>query len=181
MMNKWTYLTLLSNGIGRLAGHTQEVCGLGVQVGQVRARLTDRDALLVHEALPFVAHQQAVPVGVVHDAVESVQAVRRPGPAHFGRGGRDVVDYDSHNATLLLISKVFWGFFNVVFVCCHCDAAVVGQTYQGVVCLAVITPNIFFFPLFLLKFRGFCHPRDGTDSTDAESSTASCHTVGLEQ
>lgn len=94
-------LTLLSDRVGCLAGHTQEVGGLRVKVGQVRAGLAHRDALFVHEAFPFVSHEEAVPVGVVHDAVESVQAVRRPGPAHFSRGGRDVVDYDAHNAMLL--------------------------------------------------------------------------------
>lgn len=102
LCDKQSYLTLFSDGVGCLAGHTQEVGGLGVQVRQVCAGLAHRDAFFVHEALAFVAHQEAVPVGVVHNAVESVQAVGRPGPAHFSRGGRDVVDYDAHNATLLL-------------------------------------------------------------------------------
>lgn len=39
------------------------------------AGLTDRDAFLMHEALALVAHQQAIPVGVIHDTVEGVQAV----------------------------------------------------------------------------------------------------------
>lgn len=68
------HLALFPHWIGGLARHAQEVGGLGEKVGQVRAGLTDGDALLMHEALALVAHQQAVPVGVVHDAVEGIQA-----------------------------------------------------------------------------------------------------------
>lgn len=94
------HLALVPHRVGRLTGHTQEVGGLREEVGQVRAGLTDGDALLVHEALALVAHQQAVPVGVVHDAVEGVQAVGGRGPAHSGRGGGDVVHHNSHDARL---------------------------------------------------------------------------------
>lgn len=90
------HLALLPHRVGRLARHAQEVGGLGQEVGQVRAGPADGDALLVHEALALVAHEQAVPVGVVHDAVEGVQAAGGRRPAHPGRGGGDVVDHDPH-------------------------------------------------------------------------------------
>lgn len=78
------HLALIPHRIRRLARHTQEVGGLGEEVGQVRAGLTDGDAFLVHETLALVAHQQAVPVRVVHDAVEGVQAAGGRRPAHSG-------------------------------------------------------------------------------------------------
>lgn len=97
------HLALVAHRVGRLTGHTQEVGGLREEVGQVRAGLTDGDALLVHEALALVAHQQAVPVGVIHDAVEGVQAAGGRGPAHSGRGGGDVVHHNSHDARLFSV------------------------------------------------------------------------------
>lgn len=81
------HLALLPDGVGGLARHAQEVGGLGQQVAQVGGGLADGDALLVLEALALVAHDEAVPVGVVHDAVEGVQAGRGGGPRHPGRGG----------------------------------------------------------------------------------------------
>lgn len=78
------HLALVPHRIGCLTRHTQEVGGLGEEVGQVRAGLTDGDSFLVHEALALVAHQEAVPVGVVHDAVEGVQAAGGRRPAHSG-------------------------------------------------------------------------------------------------
>lgn len=78
------HLALVPHRIGRLTRHTQEVGGLGEEVCQVRAGLTDGDAFLVHEALALVAHEQAVPVWVVHDAVEGVQAAGGRRPAHSG-------------------------------------------------------------------------------------------------
>lgn len=78
------HLALVPHRIGCLTRHTQEVGGLGEKVGQVRAGLTDGDAFLVHEALALVAHQQAVPVWVVHDAVEGVEAAGGRWPAHSG-------------------------------------------------------------------------------------------------
>lgn len=95
------HLALLPHRIGRLTRHTQEVGGLREEVGQERGGLTDGDAFLVHETLALVAHQQAVPVWVVHDAVEGVQAFGGRWPAHFGRGGGDVVDHNHHDARLL--------------------------------------------------------------------------------
>lgn len=68
----------------------------------MRAGLADWDSILVHEAFAFVAHREAVPVGVVHDAVEGVQAGGRWRPVHSGSGGGDVVDCDSHDAPLAL-------------------------------------------------------------------------------
>lgn len=78
------HLALVPHRIGSLTRHTQEVGGLGEKVGQVCAGLTDRDAFLVHETLALVAHEQAVPVGVVHDTVEGVQAAGGRRPAHPG-------------------------------------------------------------------------------------------------
>lgn len=78
------HLALVPHRIGRLARHTQEVGSLGEQVSQVCVGLTDGDSLLVHETLAFVAHQEAVPVWVIHDAVESVEAAGRRRPAHSG-------------------------------------------------------------------------------------------------
>lgn len=78
------HLALVPHWVGCLTCHTQEVGGLGEEVGQARAGLTDRNALLVHETLALVAHQEAVPVGVVHDAVEGVQAAGGRRPAHSG-------------------------------------------------------------------------------------------------
>lgn len=92
------HLTLVPHGVRRLARHAQEVGRLGEEVGEVRAGVADGDALLVHEALALVAHQDAVPVGVVHDAVEAVPAAGGRGPAHPGRGAGDVVDRHSHVA-----------------------------------------------------------------------------------
>lgn len=77
-------LTLVPHWIGCLTRHTQEVGGLGEEVDQVGAGLTDGNALLVHEALALVAHEEAVPVWVVHDAVEGVQAAGRRRPTHPG-------------------------------------------------------------------------------------------------
>lgn len=76
------HFALLPHRIGGLTRHAQEVCGQGEQVGQVRAGLTDGDALFVFEAFALVAHDQAVPVGVVHDAVEGVPADGGRRPAH---------------------------------------------------------------------------------------------------
>lgn len=78
------HLALVPHRVGRLARHAQEVGGLREQVGQVRAGLADGDALLVLEAFPSEAHEQTVPVGVVHDAVEGVQAGGGGWPAHPG-------------------------------------------------------------------------------------------------
>ena len=98
------HLALLPHRIGRLTRHTQEVGGLWEEVGQECGGLTDRDAFLVHETLALVAHQEAVPVRVVHDAVERVQAFGKRRPAHFGWGGGDVVDYNHHDARLCVSS-----------------------------------------------------------------------------
>lgn len=92
------HLALVLHRIGRLTRHAEEVGGLREQVTYVCAGLADGDSVLVHEALAFVAHHQAVPVWVVHDAVEGVQAGGRRGPVHSGCGGGDVVDCDSHDA-----------------------------------------------------------------------------------
>lgn len=92
------HLALVPHRVGRLARHAQEIGCLGEEVGQVCARVADGDALFMHEALAFVAHQDAVPVGVVHDAVEGVHAARDRRPADSGRGGGDVVHRDSHVA-----------------------------------------------------------------------------------
>lgn len=92
------HLTLVPHRIGSLTRHAQEVGGLGDQVGQVRAGLADRDALLVLETPALVAHQQAVPVRVVHDAVEGVQAPGGRRPAHSGGVGGNVEDRDAHDA-----------------------------------------------------------------------------------
>lgn len=73
----------------------------------MRVGLADGDALLMSETLALIAHDQAVPVWVIHDTVEGVAAGRGRRPAHSGRGGGDVVDYDSHDARLLL-SVCFW-------------------------------------------------------------------------
>lgn len=78
------HLALVAHWVGCLTCHTQEVGGLGEEVGQVCAGLTDGNAFLVHETLALVAHQEAVPVGVVHDAVEGVQAAGGGRPAHSG-------------------------------------------------------------------------------------------------
>lgn len=78
------HLALVPHRIGCLTRHTQEVGGLGEEVGQVCAGLTDGDSFLVHETLALVAHQQAVPVWVIHDAVEGVQAAGGRWPAHSG-------------------------------------------------------------------------------------------------
>lgn len=78
------HLALPPGRIGCLTRHTQEVGGLGEEVAQVHVGLSDRDAGLVHETLALVAHQQAVPVGVIHDAIEGVYAARGRGPAHPG-------------------------------------------------------------------------------------------------
>lgn len=96
------HLALVAHRIGCLTCHAQEVGSLGEEVGQVRAGLTDRDAFLMHETLALVAHEQAVPVWVVHDAVEGVQAAGGRWPAHSGRGGRDVVHLNPHDARLFL-------------------------------------------------------------------------------
>lgn len=107
------HLALVPHRVGRLARHAEEVGGLRLQVAQVHAGLADGDALFVLEALALVAHEQAVPVGVVHDAVEGVQAARRRGPAHPGRGGGDVVHHHSHDARLLPPGGgSYWGFFS---------------------------------------------------------------------
>lgn len=98
------HLALLPHRIGRLTRHTQEVGGLWEEVGQERGGLTDGDAFLVHETLALVAHQQAVPVWVVHDAVEGVQAFGGRWPAHFGWGSGDVVDHNHHDARLFVSS-----------------------------------------------------------------------------
>lgn len=78
------HLALVPHRIGCLTRHTQEVGGLGEEVGEVCAGLTDRNAFLVHETLALVAHQQAVPVWIVHDAVEGVQTAGGRRPAHSG-------------------------------------------------------------------------------------------------
>lgn len=78
------HLALVPHRVGRLARHTQKVGGLGEEVGQVRTGLTDGDALLVLEAFPSEAHEQTVPVGVIHDAVKCVQAGGRCRPTHPG-------------------------------------------------------------------------------------------------
>lgn len=78
------HLTLFPDRIGGLARHAQEVGCLGEEVAQVGAGLADGDALLVLKALALVAHDEAVPVGVVHDAVEGVQTGGGGGPVHPG-------------------------------------------------------------------------------------------------
>lgn len=92
------HLALVPHRVGRLARHAQEIGCLGEEVGQVGAGVADGDALFVHEALAFVAHQDAVPVGIIHDAVEGVHAAGDRRPADSGCGGGDVVDRDSHVA-----------------------------------------------------------------------------------
>lgn len=92
------HLALLPHRVRRLTRHTQEIRRLGEEVGEVCARVADGDAFFVHEALALEAHQDAVPVWIVHDAVEGVQAPGGRGPTHSGRGGGDVVDCDSHVA-----------------------------------------------------------------------------------
>lgn len=121
------HLALVPNRIGSLTCHAQEVGGLRQEVGQVRAGLTDGDAFLVHESLALVAHQQAVPVGVVHDAVEGVQAAGRRRPAHSGRGGGDIVDRNPHDVcvSVCLLLEVCYTEGSVpaiisVFVCSQC-------------------------------------------------------------
>ena len=89
-------LALLARGFGRLARHAQDVGGLRAQVAQEGAGLADGHAVLPQEAFARVAHQQAVPVGVVHDAVEGVQAAGRRGPVDRGGCGRDVLHSDGH-------------------------------------------------------------------------------------
>lgn len=69
------HLALVPHWVGCLTCHTQEIGGLGEEVGQVCSGLTNRNTFLVHETLAFIAHQEAVPVWVIHDAVEGVQAV----------------------------------------------------------------------------------------------------------
>lgn len=90
------HLALFPHRIGSLTRHTQEVGSLREEIGQVCAGLTDRDTILIHEAFALVAHEQAVPVGVVHDAVEGVNAGGGGWPAHPGWGGGDVVDCNHH-------------------------------------------------------------------------------------
>lgn len=92
------HLALLPHRVRRLTRHTQEIRRLGEEIGEVRAGVTDGDAFFVHEALAFEAHQDAVPVGIVHDAVEGVPAPGGRRPTHSGRGGGDVVDCDPHVA-----------------------------------------------------------------------------------
>lgn len=71
------------------------------------AGLTDGDALLMGEALALIAHDQTVPVWVIHDTVEGVATAGGWRPAHSGRSGGDVVDDNPHDARLLL-SVCFW-------------------------------------------------------------------------
>lgn len=92
------HLALVAHWVRCLTCHTQEIRCLGEEVGEVCARVTDGDAFFVHEALAFVARQDAVPVWIVHDAVEGVHAAGDRRPADSGRGGGDVVDRDSHVA-----------------------------------------------------------------------------------
>lgn len=92
------HLALLPHRVGCLARHTQKVGCARQEVGKVRAGVADGDAIFVREALAFVAHQDAVPVGIVHDAVEGVHAAGDRRPAHSGRAAGDVVDGDSHAA-----------------------------------------------------------------------------------
>lgn len=92
------HLALVPHWVSCLTGHTQEVCCLGEEVGEVCAGVTDGDAFFVHETLAFVAHQDAVPVWIIHDAVEGVYAAGDRRPADSGRAGGDVVDRDSHVA-----------------------------------------------------------------------------------
>lgn len=98
------HLALVPHRVGCLTRHAQEVGGLREEVGQVCAGLADGDAFLVHEALALVAHQEAVPVWIIHDAVEGVQAAGGRRPAHSSRGGGDVVDHNSHDARPFLWS-----------------------------------------------------------------------------
>lgn len=106
------HLALVPHRIGRLTCHAQKVGGLGEEVGQVRAGLTDRDALLMVEAFPSEAHEQTIPVGVIHDTVKRVQAGGRWRPAHPGWGGRDVVDRYAHYKKLTVRMKHFLRFFS---------------------------------------------------------------------
>lgn len=92
------HLALVPHWVGCLTRHTQEIRRLGEEVGEVCARVTDGDAFFMHETLAFVAHQDAVPVWIIHDAVEGVHAAGDRRPADSGRGGGDVVDRDSHAA-----------------------------------------------------------------------------------
>lgn len=78
------HLALVSYRVGGLTRHTHEVGGLGEEVADVSGGLTDGDALFIRETFALVAHEEAVPVGVVHDAVEGVQAAGRCRPAHPG-------------------------------------------------------------------------------------------------
>lgn len=108
------HLALVPHRVGRLARHAQEIGCLGEEVGQVCARVADGDALFVHEALAFVAHQDAVPVGIIHDAVEGVHAAGDRRPADSGRGGGDVVDGDSHVCRKQVASGAEWAVFAAV-------------------------------------------------------------------
>lgn len=121
------HLALLPNRIGGLTCHAQEVGGLREEVGQVCAGLTDRDAFLVHESFALVAHQQAVPVGVVHDAVEGVQAAGGRRPAHSGRSGGDIVHRDHHVVCL-----------SVCFLCvCFWSCVILREAFPHVISLFV--------------------------------------------
>lgn len=90
------HLALVPDWISGLTRDAQEVGSLWQQVSQVCARLADRNSLFMLEAFSFESHEQAVPVGVVHDAVKGVPAARVRGPADSGRGAGDVVHCYCH-------------------------------------------------------------------------------------
>lgn len=89
-------LALLSGGICRLAGDAEDVCGLRTKVAQTGRSLAHGNPVLAQKTLACITHQKAVPVRVIHDAVERVHAAWRRRPADDGRGGGDVLNGDSH-------------------------------------------------------------------------------------